>query len=106
MVVLTKVDKLCPEVEKDIGTLFRSVRVQRVMKTASEVFHVSEASIHPVKNYEVDIELRVNINIPILLALRQILQYAAQSVYMEMNKSDDSDDSDDSQQPKSEQGSN
>lgn len=57
VVVLTKADKLCPEVEKDISTLFRSVRVQKAIQTASEVFRISEASIHPVKNYEVDIEL-------------------------------------------------
>lgn len=88
VLILTKVDLLCAEVERDIKNLFRSVKVQNAVKTAAEVFRIPESSIHPVKNYAVDIELSTNTNIPILLALRQTLQYADQRVQTVLNHSD------------------
>ena len=90
VLILTKVDELCDEVEKDITKMFRSVRIKETVKTAGEVFGIERASIHPVKNYEVDTTIDVNTNIPLLLALLQTMQYAADRV--EYVLQDDSDD--------------
>lgn len=88
VLVLTKVDKLCAEVERDVSLMFRSVKVRNAVKTAAEVFRIPEACIHPVKNYEVDIVLDTKTNIPILLALRQMMQYADDRVDAVLNHSD------------------
>lgn len=90
ILILTKVDDLCEEVAKDITKMFRSVKVQETVKTASEVFGIEQASIHPVKNYEVDGNIETMTNIPLLLALRQTMQYAADRVeYVLQEDSDD-----------------
>lgn len=92
VLILTQVDLLCDEVRNDISKMFHSVKVQKAVNTASEVFGIDKASIHPVKNYEVDIELNHLTNIPILLALRQAMHYAKDRVdhvlYVESDESD------------------
>lgn len=92
VLILTQVDLLCDEVRKDISKLFRSVKVQEAVNTASAVFGIDKASIHPVKNYEVDIEIDPLTNIPLLLALRQAMQYAEDRVDHVLHV--DSEDSD------------
>lgn len=91
MLVLTKVDRLCDEVRKDIRKMFRSVKVRDAVKIGSEVFGIDQASIHPVKNYQVDIELDPCSNIPLLLALRQAMQYAEDRVDQVLDPDDFSD---------------
>lgn len=86
--LLTHVDLLCKEVEENVNRMFRSVKVQNAVKTASEVFNIPQASIHPVKNYEVDIQLDTNTNIPLLIALRQMMQYAEDRVESVLDASD------------------
>ncbi|XP_053385978.1 interferon-induced protein 44-like [Mercenaria mercenaria] len=80
VLILTKADQLCNEVERDITKMFWSGKVQEAVKTASEVFSIDQESIHPVKNYEVDFNIETKTNIPLLIALRQIMQYAANRV--------------------------
>ncbi|XP_060586351.1 interferon-induced protein 44-like isoform X3 [Ruditapes philippinarum] len=80
ILILTKVDELCDEVAKDITKMFWSVKVQDVIKAASEMFGIEQSSIHPVKNYEVDFDIETQTNIPLLLALRQTMQYAADRI--------------------------
>ncbi|XP_060563079.1 interferon-induced protein 44-like [Ruditapes philippinarum] len=77
VLILTKADELCYTVRDDNTNMFRSVKVKEAVKTASEVFRIPEASIHPVTNYEdADaIEISWKRNIPLLIALRQITQY-------------------------------
>ncbi|XP_060581344.1 interferon-induced protein 44-like [Ruditapes philippinarum] len=76
ILVLTKIDQLCKKVQEDINNIFRSIKVQKVVKTASEVFHIDQASIHPVVNYEDTGTLTPEQNIPLLLALEQSMVYA------------------------------
>ncbi|XP_060567028.1 interferon-induced protein 44-like [Ruditapes philippinarum] len=76
VLILTKADVLCQEVQKDITNMFRSVKVREAVIKASEEFNIPLASIHPVWNYEDSIEISWKRNIPLLLALRQITQYA------------------------------
>ncbi|XP_060564823.1 interferon-induced protein 44-like [Ruditapes philippinarum] len=76
ILILTKADQLCEEVNDNIKLLFRSVKVQKAVKKASEIFQIDQASIHPVVNYEVDYTLTPEQNIPLLLALKQGMKYA------------------------------
>jgi hypothetical protein len=69
-------DKLCEKVNEDVRNMFRSRKIQKAVKIASEVFHIDQASIHPVVNYEVSFDLNPEQNIPLLLGLRQSMQYA------------------------------
>lgn len=92
VLILTQVDLLCDEVRKDISKMSWSENVQQAMNTASEVFGIDKASIHPVKNYEVDDCLNPLTNIPLLLALRQGMQYAKDRAGHVLDV--DSDDSD------------
>ncbi|XP_045179629.2 interferon-induced protein 44-like [Mercenaria mercenaria] len=92
ILILTKADQLCDEVERDITNMFWSVKVQEAVKTASEVFSIDQASIHPVKNYEVDFNIDTKTNIPLLIALRQTMQYAADRVERVLDNDDDDSD--------------
>ncbi|XP_060583737.1 interferon-induced protein 44-like [Ruditapes philippinarum] len=78
VLILTKADVLCKEVHDNITNMFRSVKVREAVKNAGEIFNIPEASIHPVTNYEDEdaIEISWKRNIPLLIALRQITQYA------------------------------
>ena len=60
--------------------MFRSRRIQQVVKKASEVFNIPEAAIHPVTNYEKRSFNTWKMNIPLLIALIQIMQYAADRI--------------------------
>ncbi|XP_045210300.2 interferon-induced protein 44-like [Mercenaria mercenaria] len=80
VLILTKIDKLCSEVAADINTTFRSIAVHEAVTKAYEIFGIPEGNIHPVKNYELDIETTQEKSIFILLALRQILQYASDQI--------------------------
>lgn len=85
---MTHADSLCHEVEGNVNKMFWSIKVQEAVKTASEVFNIPQASIHPVKNYEIDIDLDTATNIPLLLALRQMMQYAEDRVETVLDASD------------------
>ncbi|XP_060583738.1 interferon-induced protein 44-like [Ruditapes philippinarum] len=80
VLILSKADVLCQEVQKDITNMFRSVKVREAVIKASEEFNIPLASIHPVWNYEDSFEISWKRNIPLLLAFRQITQYANEKI--------------------------
>lgn len=88
ILILTKVENICDEVERDISLMFRSEKIYEAVKIASEVFVISQASIHPVKNYEEDFNVGPITNIPILLALRQAMHYATDRVEYVLHNED------------------
>jgi hypothetical protein len=63
-------------VDKDVCNMFWSTKIQTVVKKASDTFQIEQASIHPVVNYEIKNTVTTEQNIPLLLALKQIVQYA------------------------------
>lgn len=73
VLVLTKVDTLCKEVEKDVSCVFRSQTVQEAVEKASQLLGLPRANVLPVKNYESETEPDENIDILALLALRKML---------------------------------
>ena len=76
MVLLTKIDKVCPHVEKDVSNVFRSEAVEEQVNKVSQLLGVPRNNVFPIKNYETEIELEENINILALMAMTQILRAA------------------------------
>lgn len=50
--------------------------VEELVDKVAELVGLPRANIVPIKNYECEMELRLDINILALLALRQILNFA------------------------------
>ncbi|XP_053373679.1 interferon-induced protein 44-like [Mercenaria mercenaria] len=73
LIVLTKIDKLCEDVQKDTSYTYKSWKVEEHVDKASELFGLRRSNVLPVKNYEKEELLDVNINTLTLLALRKIL---------------------------------
>jgi hypothetical protein len=73
LILLTKVDKLCNDVQKDVSMVFYSSKVEQAVDKASQLLGLPRANILPVKNYENEAELDDHIDILALLALRKML---------------------------------
>ena len=70
---MTKLDKLCEEVDADISKAFSSKTIQDQVNTVSQDFGVPRNHVLLVKNYEKEYTLNVNVSILALRALRIIL---------------------------------
>ncbi|KAJ8313253.1 hypothetical protein KUTeg_009170 [Tegillarca granosa] len=76
VVLLTKIDKLCPHVSDDVSTVFHSSDMRDAVDKISQIMGFPRSSILPVKNYENEVMLDDNISILALQALLQILNFA------------------------------
>ncbi|KAK3596054.1 hypothetical protein CHS0354_032582 [Potamilus streckersoni] len=76
VVLLTKVDRLCPTVCDDLSNVFYSPKVKEKVDLVAERFGIPRTNILPVKNIENEIEVEKDISILALLALRQMLFFA------------------------------
>ncbi|KAL3875137.1 hypothetical protein ACJMK2_038065 [Sinanodonta woodiana] len=74
VVLLTKVDKVCRSVEEDLSIVFKSGLISDLVDKVSQVMGLPRGHVLPLKNYERELELDINVNILALLALRQILR--------------------------------
>lgn len=72
---MTKIDKLCKEVENDVSFVFKSPKVGKCVKKAANLLGLPESNVLPVKNYDNEFEPEENINILALLSVRQILNF-------------------------------
>ncbi|XP_041353070.1 interferon-induced protein 44-like [Gigantopelta aegis] len=81
VVLLTKVDRVCQEVEQDLSQVFYSQAVQDLVDEVSQLVGLPRAHILPVKNYEREMELDQGVNIPALLSVRQMLRFADDYLY-------------------------
>ncbi|XP_053391221.1 uncharacterized protein LOC123563585 isoform X3 [Mercenaria mercenaria] len=89
IILLTKIDKLCNNVEKDVSLVFKSPEVEQHVEKASQLLGLPRANVLPVKNYENENELDDNISILALLALRQILYFAEDFLDHMLDKKND-----------------
>ncbi|XP_060585145.1 interferon-induced protein 44-like [Ruditapes philippinarum] len=89
IILLTKIDKLCKEVEQDVSLVFNSPEVQQHVDKASQILGLPRANVLPVKNYENELELHDNNSILQLLALRQMLNFAQDFLDHLLDKKDD-----------------
>ncbi|WAR10131.1 IF44L-like protein, partial [Mya arenaria] len=71
--LLTKIDKIAPELEDNWKTTFKDPKVKECVEKAATVIGISRNNVHPVKNYEIEVEVDEDLNVLSLLALRQII---------------------------------
>lgn len=83
---MTKVDQLCEDVKKDITNIYKSIKVRDAVEIASETFGINKSCIHPVRNHTTEISLETNTNIPLLIALKQARDFAADRVEFVLRK--------------------
>ncbi|XP_056000063.1 interferon-induced protein 44-like [Ostrea edulis] len=76
LVFLTKMDKVCKLVEKDISNVYLSEVVQSAVSRVADVIGIPRSHVLPVQNYEKETKLQTNLNILALGALHQALMFA------------------------------
>uniref|UniRef100_A0A673YW95 Interferon-induced protein 44-like n=1 Tax=Salmo trutta TaxID=8032 RepID=A0A673YW95_SALTR len=73
MVVLTRVDEACPSVRKDVKNIYLS---KYIKEKCSAKLGVPVNCILPVKNYHEEIDLNEDMDVLLLRALRQMVDFA------------------------------
>ncbi|KAH0618477.1 hypothetical protein JD844_017726 [Phrynosoma platyrhinos] len=76
LVILTKVDEICPSLGENVLDVYRSRTVEKQMQLTAERFGFPLCQIVPVKNYSSELDLKDNVDILILMAVRQMLRLA------------------------------
>ncbi|XP_076123153.1 interferon-induced protein 44-like [Alosa pseudoharengus] len=76
VVVMTMVDKSCPAVAKDLKMIYRSKTIKAQMQECSNKLGVPMNCIFPVQNYHEEIDLNEDVDILLLSALKNILNFA------------------------------
>uniref|UniRef100_A0A8C2IQN1 Interferon-induced protein 44-like n=1 Tax=Cyprinus carpio TaxID=7962 RepID=A0A8C2IQN1_CYPCA len=76
MVLMTKIDEACPEVEKDLQSLYVSSYIKSKVQEVSSRLGVPVSCVLPVKNYSQELELELNCDVLLLTALQQMLNFA------------------------------
>ncbi|WAR11282.1 IFI44-like protein [Mya arenaria] len=68
--VITKLDRICDDVHKDIKNIFTSNEVQKAVKRAEEVFGLQENQVFPIVNFVSEMDVENDKCVPILYALK------------------------------------
>ncbi|WAR11284.1 IFI44-like protein [Mya arenaria] len=89
--VITKLDRVCDDVHKDIKNIFTSNEVQKAVKRAEEVFGLQENQVFPIVNFVSDMDVENDKGVPMLYALKFILSSALDRAE-EREESSDEDD--------------
>ncbi|XP_061167745.1 interferon-induced protein 44-like, partial [Saccostrea echinata] len=76
LVYVTKVDKICQLVDKDIRDVFFSKAIEGIVNKIADVIAIPRSHVLPVKNYEKEDDLETNLNILALKALRKALLFS------------------------------
>lgn len=74
IIVLTKVDQICPEVDKDLTMIFQSQIIKELVNNVSETFGSPRSMVLPIMNYEREVDLNINMSLLALSSLQQILR--------------------------------
>lgn len=75
MAILTKIDEACPEVQSDIGNVYKSKFVKKQMDELSQSLGIPLNCIFPVKNYHCEISRDEDIEQLILMALKPMIDF-------------------------------
>ena len=86
MVLLTKVDKVCQVVENNLSQVFHSPTVGELVDQVAQLVGLPRAHVLPVKNYEKEMDLDQNVDVPALLGLRQMLRFADDYLYNSLDQ--------------------
>ncbi|XP_048053898.1 interferon-induced protein 44-like isoform X2 [Megalobrama amblycephala] len=76
VVIMTKVDEVCPLVRNDLRKIYNSKKIKEKMEMCSTKTGVPLSNIFPVKNYHEETDTDDDIDVLILKALDQIVQIA------------------------------
>ncbi|KAB5559154.1 hypothetical protein PHYPO_G00025690 [Pangasianodon hypophthalmus] len=76
IVLLTKVDEVCPDVGKDLQNIYFSAYIKTKFQETSNRVGLPMSNIMPVKNYSHELDLELNCDILLLTAVQQMLRFA------------------------------
>ncbi|KAG9330326.1 hypothetical protein JZ751_025688, partial [Albula glossodonta] len=73
--VLTKVDEACPLLKKDLRKMYRSKYMKEQMERFSSKLGIPVNCIVPVKNYHDELDLKNDVDVLLLKALKHIVNF-------------------------------
>ena len=76
VVLLTKIDEVCPYVAEDTKNVFQSHDVYTAVNKTADVLGLPQTQVLPIRNYENATELDCNTDILALTSLRHMLRMA------------------------------
>ncbi|XP_066516985.1 interferon-induced protein 44-like isoform X2 [Hoplias malabaricus] len=76
VIIMTKVDSTCELVSKDLKMIYKSRKIKEKMQECSNLLGVPMNCIFPVKNYCEEITTNTNMDILILTAMNNIVNFA------------------------------
>ncbi|XP_063328732.1 interferon-induced protein 44-like [Pelmatolapia mariae] len=75
MAILTKIDEACPEVKGNIRNVYKSSHLKEQMETVSVYLGIPLYCIFPVKNYHYETQTDDHVDVLILAALKQMIDF-------------------------------
>ncbi|XP_043988282.1 interferon-induced protein 44-like [Gambusia affinis] len=85
MAMMTHIDAACGEIEKDLKNVYRSKHLQKKMKDFSAAVGIPMNCIFPVKNYSDEIDIKDDVDILILSALRKMVDFGDDFIEKHVN---------------------
>ncbi|KAL6481243.1 hypothetical protein MHYP_G00093230 [Metynnis hypsauchen] len=76
VIVLTKVDNACEIVSQDLRKLYHSKKIKEKVEVSNYKLGIPLSNIYPMKNYHVEITEDATVDVLILMALRDIVNFA------------------------------
>ena len=76
IVLLTKLDKISPDVNDDVTNTFTSSAVCDAVEKVADIMGLPRAHVLPVKNYESETKLKTGVNILLMEAVERCLDFA------------------------------
>ncbi|XP_058273968.1 interferon-induced protein 44-like [Hemibagrus wyckioides] len=76
VIVMTKIDEICPLVKEKLRNVYKSKKIKEKMKECSNILSVPMTCIFPVKNYHEETKTNDDIDVLLLNALKQMIHYA------------------------------
>ncbi|XP_060587324.1 uncharacterized protein LOC132742849 [Ruditapes philippinarum] len=85
VLILTKCDELCDSVKNDVTNIYKSKKVCDEAENARHIFGIARGNTHPVVNYgERGSEINPAMNVPVLLALKQCVDFSNEYIEQQM----------------------
>ncbi|KAI1891895.1 hypothetical protein AGOR_G00148430 [Albula goreensis] len=76
LVLLTKVDEVCPSVAEDLRNVYLSPYIEKKIQEVSVYLGIPVSCVVPVRNYSHELELEHSCDVLLLSAMLQMLRFA------------------------------